>query len=341
MELEVYKPDGKSGFMVGFRGWRLPESLEDDAAATGAALAAELTKAGKAVVAMKADLTELRSFKKPPAAVKNVIKAVACALDPKSRAPDDKGIMQIIGKPNAVVQRIKDYEVTSAEALSSKSLARLKVFTGNADLSPEALQKSSRVMIPLMAWVHAVVAVGNLALAEAMAQHAAAVKVQNLARIKNSKKRVAEVREQKGAAIKLQGKQRQRLAKGRVQRIKEEREMNGAARSIQSRVRGRQAKKRVERKRNGVELVYDTDDAPKRAPKKIFALSAASEEDKAAVVIQGKARQRKAKAKVAKRKQEHKGATVLQNKQRQKMAREELRRRKEKRARVEAELNDA
>ena len=58
------------------------------------------------------------------------------------------------------------------------------------------------------------------------------------------------------------------------------------------------------------------------------------EQDRAAVMIQGKQRQKLARAKVAQKKEEHKGATVLQNKQRQRKAKEEARRRRERKEKV-------
>ena len=350
MELEVYKPNGTSGFMVGFRGWRLPDSLEDvalDAQAQSDALKAELTKAAQNVVTEKSSLSALRVLRRPPYAVITVMRAVACTLDPRFKNGAD--VMPLLSKPNIVVQKIRDYDVKSAEALSAKSLKRLKTFTADPSLSTEALASVCAETLPLMAWVQAVVAVASLAQAEKIAQNAAAVKLQNRARIRASKQKAAEKREQKSAAIKLQGVSRQRTAKNRVQQIKEEREQNGAALSIQSRVRGRQAKKVVTKKKRmaagGVEIVYDMDDAPKQETKQIFALSSGGAEDedqgRAAILIQGKQRQKLARKKVAEKKQEHQGATLLQSKQRQRKAKEEARRRRERKKKVQAELDDA
>jgi hypothetical protein len=199
--------------------------------------------------------------------------------------------------------RFLGFGEAEAEALAKapKAFKAVVLLCADADLDDSPLKFASQAAAILMQWVRAAcalaAAVGETLRAEVQAakeKNGAAAKLQGLQRQRDAKKRVeqkrkevAELTEQFNAAAKLQGLQRQRDATKRVEQkrkeVAEEREQNGAAAKLQSKQRQRGATKVVAAMRQEKEE---------------------KEQNGAAAKLQSKQRQRNATKVVAAKRQE-------------------------------------
>ncbi|OQR87427.1 dynein heavy chain [Achlya hypogyna] len=96
----------------------------------------------------KKDITEVKSFTKPPQAVQVVMEAVCIMLGEK---PDWDTSKRVLSKPT-FMQELKDYD---KDNIAPKTLTRLKKYIDNPDFAVDEVKKVSRAAMSLCMWVHA------------------------------------------------------------------------------------------------------------------------------------------------------------------------------------------
>lgn len=96
----------------------------------------------------KKDITEVRSFTKPPAAVQMVMEAVCIMLGEK---PDWDASKRLLGRVS-FMQDLKDYD---KDNISSGILKKILKYIENPDMAVEEVRKVSRAATSLCMWVHA------------------------------------------------------------------------------------------------------------------------------------------------------------------------------------------
>ena len=303
---------------------------------------------GAAGSACKPCLPELRAAARGgglSVGTSKVLEAMSLLLERKSSVDAARALLsKAAAKGEATLEvRLRDFGVIEASALGKRACRLLAECSEDAILEDAPLRKASLAAATVMAWVRAATALvlfieeeNRVKALEAAEADRAAAKLQGLQRQKLAKQKVAEVREQKKAEVEqnsaatlLQGKQRQRQAIQRAEQRKLEREVvaqnqaatklqglerrknakrvagakrverdeaaaramaeaaerERAATKLQSIGRGMAAKKRVEGVQRAKDLKkstpleYDTDEASRTEPKKIFALSRPAEED--------------------------------------------------------------
>jgi dynein heavy chain len=96
----------------------------------------------------KSDITEVKSFAKPPPAVQTVMEAVCILLDHK---PDWDTSKKLLGDSN-FMQNLKEYD---KDNIPEKSLKKVKKYVENPDMAVDVVKKVSKAATSLCMWVHA------------------------------------------------------------------------------------------------------------------------------------------------------------------------------------------
>ena len=200
-------------------------------------------------------IQELRSAvrgKIPPAGLVTGLEAVALVLEPRKK-PSIEIIRNLMVKGSAFEARLKGYDRKQAENLTESAVGRLLKYLENPLLEVDALAKTSRAVATLMVWVRAIFSYAqyNNEIVRKLAEEQveldnAATKLQGLQRAKIAKKAVSEKREQSQAARTLQNRTRVSKAKKVVAEKRAQREEGNAAARLQGLQRQKVAKKRVE-----------------------------------------------------------------------------------------------
>ncbi|KDO23904.1 hypothetical protein SPRG_20887 [Saprolegnia parasitica CBS 223.65] len=96
----------------------------------------------------KKDITEVKSFTKPPQAVQVVMEAVCIMLGEK---PDWDTSKRVLSKPSFMAE-LKDFE---KDNIPPKTLLRLKKYIENPEFAVDEVKKVSRAAMSLCMWIHA------------------------------------------------------------------------------------------------------------------------------------------------------------------------------------------
>jgi dynein heavy chain, axonemal len=108
-----------------------------------------LEKALKALDSLtKADITEVKSFAKPPEAVQTVMEAVCCLFDMK---PDWDSAKKLLGDSN-FMENLKTYD---KDNIKESVLKKVRVYTANPIMQVEGVAKVSKAATGLCMFVHA------------------------------------------------------------------------------------------------------------------------------------------------------------------------------------------